>query len=68
MPAKTPTTKLPTIQPPTKPDVEPMRKRVFYCDDPTWDAAMARAAADGVPLAKVLRHYLRGYAAGAPKK
>lgn len=49
------------VKPPTKPVVEPMRMHSFYCDDPTWDNAMAKAKADGFDLSEVLRHYLREY-------
>ena len=47
------------------PELGKVRSRVIRVDDPTWDAAVARAAADGISLAAVVRHYLREYGAGA---
>lgn len=53
---------LPKVKPPTPDAATPMKLRAMKIDDETWDAAMAKAQADGIPLAKVVRHYLRGYA------
>ena len=54
---------LPKIRRPKALD-EPMKNRTVKVDDPTWDAASARAAREGLPIAEVVRHYLREYAAG----
>lgn len=53
-------TKLAPVEPPTP--TPPMRVRNFRCDDPTWEAAAARAKADGLDVSAVIRHYLREYA------
>jgi hypothetical protein len=59
------TDQLATIAPPTA--TPPMRTRTFRCDDETWDAAALRAAADGLDLSTVIRHYLRTYTETPPK-
>lgn len=42
-----------------------MKNRVVRVDDDTWDAAVARAKREGLPIADVVRHYLREYGQGA---
>lgn len=46
-------------------DEHRMKNRVVRVDDVTWNAAKERAARDNLPMADVIRHYLREYAAGA---
>lgn len=53
---------LPKIKPPVHEPVTPKKNRVVKIDDETWDAAMAKAQADGIPLSVVVRHYMRSYA------
>jgi antitoxin component of RelBE/YafQ-DinJ toxin-antitoxin module len=53
---------LPKIDPPAPATEEPMKMRNLRVDDATWDAASARAKADGIALSEVIRHYLREYA------
>lgn len=58
-------TKLPRIGRPPKPADEVKRTRTFRIDDATWEAAAARAKADGLDMGQVLRHYLTEYVNGA---
>lgn len=51
----------PPIPPPPVTLVAPMRPRNFRCDDETWEAAKARATADGTDVSDVIRYYLREY-------
>jgi hypothetical protein len=59
--AVTDETKLPRIGRPPKPADEVKRSRTFRISDPEWEAAVARAKADGLDIGQVIRHYLRAY-------
>jgi predicted HicB family RNase H-like nuclease len=47
---------------------EVMKSRVVRCDDELWEAAGATAAAEGVSVSAVVRHYLQHYVDTAPGK
>ena len=46
-------------------DSDTMKNRVVRVDEETWSAAVKRAKRDGLPIAEVVRHYLKEYGAGA---
>lgn len=51
-----------TAPPTTRATKEDRKKnRVIRVEDELWDAAAEQAARDGIPLAEVIRHYLRAY-------
>lgn len=55
--------KMPKIgRPRFNPEAGPMRNRSIRCDDPVWDAAVAKAAEDETNISAVIRHYLTEYA------
>jgi hypothetical protein len=58
------------MRPPTyAPDMPaPKKNRVVRVEDPTWDAAMRRADAEGVKLSEIVRGWLREYARGGTPK
>jgi hypothetical protein len=52
-------------RPLTNPELGPMRLRTFHEYDPVWEDVLARAEAEGVPAAEVVRRALRGYLNGS---
>lgn len=44
---------------------EVMRGHNIRVDDPTWDAAVARAEQDGIALSEAIRFWLQQYGSGA---
>jgi hypothetical protein len=43
-----------------------MKVRHLRCDDATWEAALKRAGADGLPLSEVVRAFLEAYGGNEP--
>jgi hypothetical protein len=52
-------------RPLTNPELGRMRLRAFHEYDPIWEDVLARAEAEGIPAAEVVRRALRGYLNGS---
>ncbi len=54
--------KMPDVAEPAPKPIGNLKGRMVRMDDETWEAALAKAQANGLSMTDVVRHYLREYA------